>query len=520
MSKQKMDAIIIGSGFGGSVAASRLTEAGLSVTVLERGPWRDTEAVRDMGIGERSSLPYGWKFYSHMLRSIQFGGLGNLTANTRGLYELYFNRSASVACSSGVGGGSYIYTGLNEKPRIPGFWDDCHASLSDADLEAHYARVMDEMGGQPLSGNEPVPNFPGDVWPESSGIDGSRAANGMRHAVPLGDDGKHIDRSDGGILGSRYGAKHTLDQVFLRDAIGRGLAVKPLTEVLGVYQLAADQGARYRVEAYDHANKRMRSYYADRVLLGAGTLNTLRILLKSRDHNRGLDGMPSLGKGFGTNSDFFAFWRVDRQDKDFLSGLPCHGEINLQEPVEGGDEAYFLQVGLIGFQHTKLPPMLVRYLRKNLMLVGFSADRANGTASWKRGRVRIKYDERLNGSYAVVRETFAEIARRSKTSTISPPFNITVHPIGGARPGDTADTGLLDEHGEVHGHPGLYVVDGAALPKAPGVPPSMSIAAWSSYVCQGIARASKPKQMEALSAPQAEPVATAANIKESEEVPA
>ena len=74
------DVLIIGSGFGGSVAASRLADTGMSITVLERGPWRDTKAARNMGIGERSSLPYEWSFYSHMLRSMATGRLGKYYA--------------------------------------------------------------------------------------------------------------------------------------------------------------------------------------------------------------------------------------------------------------------------------------------------------------------------------------------------------------------------------------------------------------------------------------------------------
>lgn len=484
--KNKTDVLVIGSGFGGSIAASRLTDAGLSVTLLERGPWRDTAAVRDMGIGERSSLPYGWSFYRRFLRNLQFGRFGSFMLSSKGLWEIYLNNGVSVACSAGVGGGSHVYTGLNEKPRTKGYWDGCHSGLSDATLECHYTRVMDEMGGKTLSGKEKTPNYPGDVWADSSVIDGSVAANGMRHAVPFSDEVTGVDRTDSGLLGSRSGSKHTLDAVYLRSAIDKGLLVQQLTEVRGIYQLSAGQGARYRVEAYDHVNKRMRSWFADRVVLAAGTLNTLRILLRSRDSNCGLSGMPSLGKNFGTNSDAIGFWSVDQTNRDFLSGLPCHGEINLKSPPEGASDAHFLQVGLIGFQHAKLPPVLVRYLRKNLLLVGFSADLANGTARWQRGRLRIDYHDNQSPSYAVVRHTFAEIAKRCNTPVHSLPFNLTVHPLGGCRPGEDEHSGVVNHKGEVHGHEGLYVVDAAALPGAPGVPPSMSIAAWSSHVCEAI----------------------------------
>lgn len=492
--KNKSDVLIIGSGFGGSVSASRLADSGLSVTLLERGPWRDTAAVREMGIGERSRLPYGWAFYTRFLRNLQFGQFGGATLSNKGLWEVYLNNGVSVACSSGVGGGSHIYTSLNEKPRKQGFWDGHHELLSDALLEPHYTRVIKEMGGRSLTGKESLASNPSDVWKDSPVIDGDRALNSARHAVPFKQGATGIDRSDGGLMGSRNGSKYTLDAVYLRDAMAKGLHIKQLSEVRAIYQLDSQQAARYRVEVFDHIKKGMRSYYADRVILAAGTLNTLRLLFRSRDNYCGLSGMPALGQKFGTNSDCIGVWNVDRADQDFLQGLPCHGEIGLKQPLQstthGFDEPYLLQVGMVGAQHCKLPPFLVRYLRKNLLLVGFSADLANGTARWKRGRLRIEYHEKRNPSYAVMHETFAEISKRCNTPIYSLPFNLTVHPLGGAGPGNTADDGVIDHQGEVHGHPGLYVADGAAMPGSPGVPPSMSIAAWASQLSEHIVKAS------------------------------
>ena len=65
-----IDVIVIGSGFGGSVCAARLAEAGFTVTLLERGPWRDTVPVRSIGIDKRSPLPRGWQLCTRLLRGI------------------------------------------------------------------------------------------------------------------------------------------------------------------------------------------------------------------------------------------------------------------------------------------------------------------------------------------------------------------------------------------------------------------------------------------------------------------
>ena len=88
MREEHSDIVVIGSGFGGSVVAARLAEAGLGVTLLERGPWRDTVPVRSMGIPQRSPLPRGGQLFTRLLRGIGSNRLpgGRIGLSKHGLF--------------------------------------------------------------------------------------------------------------------------------------------------------------------------------------------------------------------------------------------------------------------------------------------------------------------------------------------------------------------------------------------------------------------------------------------------
>lgn len=135
--------LVIGSGFGGAISAARLAKAGFEVTLLERGPWRDSVPVRSMGLRSGAPLPTGRHLISGFLRSIRTPR-GRITLNKQGFLEAYIGNGLKILSASNVGGGSHAYLALHMRPPEPGFW--ASAGLSGTEMDRHYETVMAKWG--------------------------------------------------------------------------------------------------------------------------------------------------------------------------------------------------------------------------------------------------------------------------------------------------------------------------------------------------------------------------------------
>ena len=140
--------------------ARRLSEAGLDVVLLERGPWRDTVPTRSMGIEARAPLPQGRHLLTHGFRSVRmpFFRKKGLTINKRGYFEALFGNGMWLFCTSNVGGGSHAYAGLHDRPGKARFWDGHHPDLSHDDMDPYYDEIIAEFGSRPVTAEDKVPN--------------------------------------------------------------------------------------------------------------------------------------------------------------------------------------------------------------------------------------------------------------------------------------------------------------------------------------------------------------------------
>ncbi len=490
------DIIVVGSGFGGAVMASRLVEAGRKVVLLERGPWRDTVAVRAAGIEARKPLPRTGGMLS-VLRSLRpaKGPRRGLRLNKYGYLEMWTGDGIKVPCTSNVGGGSHIWAALLE--RAPqGFWNDRATGLSDATLAPHYDRVARELKGVELADASAIPNHADHAWAKEGCFapleEGEQPLMGILFPGPDGNLAPVADENGivrepldvnraNGMFGSPGASKSTVDALFLLPALRNGLTVRDMHEAR---RISANNSGGWTVEARDLQSGRNVTLDAPKLAVCAGTMNTNALLLNSRDSG-GLSGLPALGTRLSANGDLIGRWPV--QARDTTIGPPSFGRVK----IRGHEDGAYVILG------AGEPPPLPRFLGKRAKtkagrfvdLVAMSQDAADGRIWSDNGRIRFAFDLEGSASYAAAMRAMDAVSEASGRPVEYPKTEVfTAHPAGGCRISDNRDEGVVDGSGQVHDHPGLYVADASVFPQPVGVPPSLSIATWASHVAERIVR--------------------------------
>jgi cholesterol oxidase len=514
------DVVVIGSGFGGAVMACRLAQRGLRVLVLERGRrWLPHEypAVTQRDWFWRESNPekhHGW-------------------------LDLRLFGDMSVAAGCGVGGGSLVYANVCIDAPAAAFVQGWPAGLSLAALQPYYARVaamlkpahlpenqftprthlMREAAGRIGAGDRfrTVPQAITFATPDAEpGVDGlphwhSRPWTnefGQRQGTCV-----HCGNCD---IGCEVQAKNTLDLNYIPLAEKHGAEVRALHHVRNI---APREGGGYRVAFRDLAARCDGVVEARRVVLAAGSIGSTQLLLKCRDLDRTLPVLSAqLGKRWSANGDFVTPAYYASREIAASRGPTISACIDLLDGKHTGGAPVFIEDG--GFpdvlanlfaaaartpagrwrlaRHGLLAAALASHARSGGALAqwmpwfGQSRDEANGEmylgrpwyAPWRRGVLKMRWDYRPN---APVMEAIGTAHRRLSAATGGVPFTppswrwfrnlITPHPLGGCAMAASRDDGVVDHRGEVFGHPGLFVADGAVVPVSLGTNPSKTIAA-------------------------------------------
>ncbi|MFE1801734.1 GMC oxidoreductase [Streptomyces sp. NPDC059517] len=530
------DVLVVGSGFGGSVTALRLTEKGYRVGVLEAGR-RFTPATLPKNSWDLKNYLWAPKLGMYGLQRIHL--LGNVM----------------VLAGAGVGGGSLNYANTLYVPPKPFFEDPQWKDITDwqEELKPYYDQAQRMLG---VRLNPTM--TPSDVHLKAAAR--RMGVGDTFHMAPVGvffGDGEDADGTAkarpgeqvddpyfGGagparkacaecgecMTGCRHGAKNTLNENYLYLAEKAGAVVHPLTTVVSVTDdsqggfavstLPTDRGRK----GAGRAGRAGRVFTARRVVLAAGTYGTQTLLHRMKDGGQ----LPYLSKRLGeltrTNSEALVGAQTsDRRYRkatgearaDFTRGVAItssiHPDANTHiEPVRYGKGSNSMgSLSILQVPYTEGSSRALAWLVnavKHPTLVARSLSNRRWSERTIIGLVMQSLDNSLTtylkpkgagkGLLTARQGHGAPNPKQIRTasegaSAIAAEINgfpgsnvgelmgtpLTAHFLGGCPIGASADEGVIDPYHRLYGHPGISVVDGAAVSANLGVNPSLTITA-------------------------------------------
>ena len=503
------DVVVIGSGFGGSVAALRLTEKGYRVAVLEAG-----RRFKDKDFPKTS-----WRL-SKFLFMPRLG--------LRGIQRIHALPDVLVLAGAGVGGGSLVYANTLYQPPDSYFEDKQWRHITDwkSELLPWYDQASRMLGVADNPYFSPSDQAMKDVAEEMGvghtfkmaplGVhfgEGSGVLSKDPYFGGVGPD-RHGCRQCGGCMtGCRYNAKNTLPKNYLGLAENAGAQVFPEHTVTEIKETNGGWQIEARMSSAWFGGKR--TFTAGQVVVAAGTYNTQKLLHRMKSAGKLKKLSPALGKLSRTNSEALTGAIMPRGGEiDFSKGAAITSsffpdEHTHVEPVRYGKGSNFmglLQTVMTDGESAKarrkqwlstliLRPGLIAKIfdvrkwseRTVIALVMQNVDSAISVRG-KRGifgwRLTSKNEsENPNATYIpAANEVVRRIANKYGGTPgghigdlVSAPF--TAHFVGGCVISDNPNNGVIDPYHRVWNYPTLHIVDGSSLTANLGVNPSLTITA-------------------------------------------
>ncbi|MBA2456597.1 MAG: GMC family oxidoreductase [Nocardioidaceae bacterium] len=504
------DVLVIGSGFGGSVAALRLVEKGYNVGVLEAGARFEDE-----------TLPTT----SFALRTFLFAP----RLGCYGIQRINVLRDCLILSGAGVGGGSLVYANVLYEPLGPFYSDSQWGHITDwrAELAPYFDQAKRMLGVVTYPGFSPSDGVMAQVAAEMGVSDTFRATPvGVFFGMP----GQAVDDPYFGgagparrgciecgecMTGCRHNAKNTLVKNYLHLAEAAGAQVHPLTTVTTVRPLP-DGGYAVDTRRTDRLRGGRRRFRAEQVLLAAGALGTQRLLHRMRDEGE----LPNLSERLGvltrTNSESLLGAVARGPTVDFSRGVAITSSFHPDEHTHVEPVRYGSGSNLMALLQTVLtdgdgPAPRWRTWLGELWRQRRDVRSLYNLKHWSERTVIALVMQSLDNSITTYTKRDPLTGRRWLTSrqghgapnptwipqandavrrmariiggtpggNVGEQFNVpmTAHFIGGATIGDSPRTGVIDAYQRVYGHPGLHVVDGSAISANLGVNPSLTITA-------------------------------------------
>ena len=503
------DVLVIGSGFGGSVSALRLTEKGYKVGVFEAG-----KRYEDKDFAKSS-----WRLRKFLWMP-QIGCYG--------IQRIDKLKDVMILSGAGVGGGSLVYANTLYEPLDPFYRDPAWGHITDwkTELEPYYDQAKRMLGVS--------------IYPQVTAADEiikkvaeEMGVGGTFHHTPVGvffgaPGEKVADPYFGGagperngclqcgecMTGCRHNAKNTLMKNYLYLAEKGGAKIHPMTTITSVKPLA---GGGYEIRAR-RTNKRFRPHQrftAEQVVFSASTMGTQKLLHKMRDQNKLPNVSQRLGLLTRTNSEALLGAIADGKEIDYSKGVAITSSFHPDEythiePVRygkgsnamslmqtvmtdggGSKPRWVTWLGEMWKQKSKLFKLydLRHWSERTIIALVMQTHDNSITTYTKRGITGRRKLTSRQGHGApnptwipAANDATRRIAKHmggTPGGTLGEPFNVpmTAHFMGGCAIGDSAESGVIDPFQRLYGHEGLHVVDGSAISANLGVNPSLTITA-------------------------------------------
>lgn len=502
------DVVVIGSGFGGSVAALRLSEKGYRVAVVEQGRWfRDGELPKT-----------SWRVRKYIWAP---------ALRCFGILRLSLLRNVMIASGTGVGGGSLVYANTLYEPLDDFFRDPQWAHITDwkSELAAHYDQAKRMLGVTTYRGHTQLDDLMQELATDLGVGESYHPADvgvffGEGHGVAADDPffgGTGPARSGciecgACMTGCRYNAKNTLDKNYLHLAQKAGARILALHTVTDVQP---GRAGAYTVSGHRTGNRLSRfSFTAEHVVFAGNSLNTQTLLhrLKRRSLPRLSDRLGELSR---TNSEQVLSARSTNPTADYTPGLAITSSFHpddrthvepvrygrgssalsvlnahLVDPVEGiprwrATLRTYRSQGVKAAFRMHVPR---RWAEQSVIVLVMQSLDNSITTFLKRGIFGSRMTSRQgagepNPDWIPIAHRIArDLARRigglaGGTTTDLVGIPLTAHFIGGCVIGTSIRDGVIDPYQRVFGYDGLHISDGSAITANLGVNPSLTITA-------------------------------------------